>query len=247
MSAAPGRPAAISAARGTSAGSCRVTVRRSPARSAFSCRAVPSAMIAALVDDDDAFGHRVGLVQVVGGQEQGRAVVGAQPAGCGTRSRRGWRGRGRWRVRPGTAGAGGSSGRARCPGGGAGRPTGSRACGRTGRPSRPRRGVPRRGPAPRCGHAVAAALGDQLVADAEGLPGAVLLADVADPGAHRRALGGDRRARRPGRCRRWAGAGRSACAGRSTCPRRWGRGRRRAGRVPRPGRRRAPPRRWSSS
>ena len=34
----------------------------------------------ALVDDDEPVGERVGLVEVVGGQEDGRAVLGAQPA-----------------------------------------------------------------------------------------------------------------------------------------------------------------------
>ncbi len=60
----------------------------------------------ALVDDQDPVGERVGLVEVVGGQEHRRAAPVAQVARCAPTGWPGPAGRGRWSARRGTPASG---------------------------------------------------------------------------------------------------------------------------------------------
>ena len=76
-----------------------------------------------VVDDRQPVGEAVGLVEVVGGEQHGDALVGRQAPDLGPHRRRAPRGPARWSARPGTARAGGASARSR-----------RRACA----PSRPR-------------------------------------------------------------------------------------------------------------
>ena len=81
---------------------------------------------AAVVDDQQPIGERVRLVEVVGGQEDGRLVLARGAAGPGPTGGCGSADRGRCSARRGTAAADGGRGRARCRAAGAGRRTASR-------------------------------------------------------------------------------------------------------------------------
>ena len=73
----------------------------------LSALGVPSADHDALVDDHEPVGERVRLVEVVRGEEDGRAVVVAQSSYEVPEVRPARRGRGRWSARRGTAPSGG--------------------------------------------------------------------------------------------------------------------------------------------
>ena len=108
----------------------------------------------AVVHDEDPVGQRVGLLEVVRGEEDRHAGRRAG-RGCAPTGSRGSAGRARWSARRGRRAAGRASGRARCRSGGAGRPrarAARAARGRRGRAaarSRPaaRRRRPSRAPA----------------------------------------------------------------------------------------------------
>ena len=74
--------------------------------SAFSSSGVPSATMRPLVDDADAAGQDVGLLQVLRRQEDGHAVLAGEPRRPPPRARFGSADRGRWWARRGTARAG---------------------------------------------------------------------------------------------------------------------------------------------
>ena len=89
----------------------------------------------AVVDDADLVGQRVGLLQVLGGQQHRRAV-GDQPAHDVPHVLAAWPGRGRWSARPGRSPAAGRPGWRPGPGGAACRRSRSwRGAGGVGRPN----------------------------------------------------------------------------------------------------------------
>ena len=162
---------------------------------------------APVVDDPDAVGQHVGLLEVLRGQEDGDAVVGGQPLRPRPTARCGSAGRGRWWARRGRGSTGCGRARARGPGGASCRPSSRRPCGRP-----PRSG--RRARAARCRGAARSALPRPLQA---GLQVHVLAAGeergpARPPGAPRRCAGARRRPawrRRsppPRAARRWAAA-----------------------------------------
>ena len=120
-------------------GARRARSRASGARSRPSARpACRAATILPVVDDPDAVGEHVRLLEVLRGEEDGHAVLAREPRDLLPTGRRGSAGPGRWSARRGTGSAGG--GRARAPGraGASCRPSSRRPCGRP-RPSGPTR------------------------------------------------------------------------------------------------------------
>ena len=101
------------------------------------------------VDDPDPVGERVGLLEVLGGEEDGHALVGGEPRdlvperGAALHVEAG----GRLVEEQDRAGCGPAPGRGR--GAGACRPSSRRPCGRPRRRARPARSARRRGAAPR--------------------------------------------------------------------------------------------------
>ena len=87
---------------GRSAASSTTTSRRSPPTCALSSSGVPSAIDPPAVDHHDLVGELVGLVEVLRGQQHGRAAGHERPDGR-TTPRCGCAGRGRWSARRGTA------------------------------------------------------------------------------------------------------------------------------------------------
>ena len=194
----------------------------------------------AAVDDPDAIGEAVGLLEVLGGEEDGHALVVREPLDLLPERASGSAGRARWWARRGR----GSAGDARAPGRGRGaascRPSSRRRGDPPPRPARRARSARRRGggapPSARRG-------GWSEAACARAPSGADRAPPPAAPPRSPRAPGPPARRRRtrpPWPVHRLAAAGSSASAPWSTSPPRWGRGTRRSRRSRRAGRCRRP-------
>ena len=236
----PSRPARRSRAR-RRAGSSSATSSRSPPTLVLELVRGALGDHVAVVDHDDPVGEPVGLVEVLRGQQHGRAGRRRAPRSSPT-GRAGCAGRGRWSARRGTAPAGGRRARRRGRAGGACRRSRSWRAARPASVSSKRSSSSSRAPA--------RVLARQVVEPADHLEvleaGQVLvdrrvLAGEADLGAQRGGVAHDVEARRRARVPRvglaaaWRGS-----APRWSCRRRWGRaGRARCPCGPRSRRRRA--------